>query len=254
MSATGSDPQIDYKTRSKAEASSDTQRKIEAARRPFGHVVDRGRKGWLFGHSVRVKSRVTTFDQFWDEQGLLWVAFSFASGIAGYFLLPSEPSRIAVLLVGLCTFLIALRVRRRQALAWYSVLLLAFSAGLGTASLRSSLVDAPRLAMPMTVEVGGIVLERQFGPKHDRLVLSVETVKRGPSMPTPFHTGCAYAFQRKVAGRLARECDLKGACFRHPVRCIQAVMTFPFGPISCKSERRASVLAQPRCSDQLKVA
>ncbi|WP_422376539.1 ComEC/Rec2 family competence protein [Roseibium sp.] len=216
MSATGSDPQIDYKTRSKAEASSDTQRKIEAARRPFGHVVDRGRKGWLFGHSVRVKSRVTTFDQFWDEQGLLWVAFSFASGIAGYFLLPSEPSRIAVLLVGLCTFLIALRVRRRQALAWYSVLLLAFSAGLGTASLRSSLVDAPRLAMPMTVEVGGIVLERQFGPKHDRLVLSVETVKRRAIDADAFPHRLRLRVPKESGGQVGERVRLKGRLFPPP--------------------------------------
>lgn len=216
MSATGSDPQIDHKNRPSAEPSSDTQRKIEAAQGPSDRHGGGGRKGWLPRYNVRNTSGVTNFDRFWDEQGLLWGAFSFAAGIAVYFLVPSEPSRIAVLLVGLCAILIALRAGRRQALAWYTVLLLASAAGFGTASLRSSLVDAPRLAMPMTVEVGGIVLERQFGPRHDRLVLSVEAVSRQAIDPDAFPHRLRLRVPKESGGQVGERVRLKGRLFPPP--------------------------------------
>lgn len=216
MSASGADPQIDDKNRSRTAAFRDTQTEIDAKTEGYSQQAGAARRRWTFQAGAGRSTSAMAEDRFWDEQGLLWCAFSFAAGIAAYFLLPSEPSRIALVLVGACSALVALWARQRQILGLRSVLLLAFAAGLAAASGRSALVEAPRLAEPMNAEVSGIVLERQSGPKHDRLILSVETVNGQGVGRDDFPRKLRLRVPKESGGQVRDRVRLRGRLFPPP--------------------------------------
>jgi len=164
----------------------------------------------------RMGSKSSTAARFWEEQGLLWCAFAFASGIALYVLLPTEPSRFGmVLLLGIAG-LITFAVLRRQAPGWRMALLLAIVSGLAAGAVRTVGVDAPRLAEPMTLSLSGRVLERQEDPKHSRLVLAVETVNDWWVGKRDFPKRIRVRVPKDSAGKVGESVRLRGRLFPPP--------------------------------------
>ena len=216
MLPTGSEPQVDHKTRSGTEDPDAAQRRIlsAASSRP-----DRRRHGsawWRGNKDTGSAAKAIAFERFWDEQGLLWSAFAFAAGITVYFGLPSEPSRFVLAVGGVLLAWILLRARNRQVLSWRAVLVLACAAGLLAGAFRGLVVEAPRLAEEMNAELGGWVLTRQAGLKHDRLVLRVETVNRSVVDEHTFPRKVRLRVPKDSPGRVGDQVRLRGRLFPPP--------------------------------------
>lgn len=112
----------------------------------------------------------------WEDRALLWISFSYASGIAVYAMLPAEPSWQAVSVVFCAVTGLALLRSRTRGVAPLVLIVLAFCAGGAFSSIRTAYVAAPRLADEVTVDLTGFVLERADRLNGTRLLVSVETV------------------------------------------------------------------------------
>lgn len=117
---------------------------------------------------VRSRATRTDIDRYWDTHGLLWAGFAFASGILIYSLLPAEPEPYVLAAVFAAIAAPKCLAARRRGMSKPWVLALAVVAGLGLTALRTAMVDAPRLAEPMTVLLRGEVQsseERRSGKR-----------------------------------------------------------------------------------------
>lgn len=153
-------------------------------------------------------------DRFRDEQTLLWGAFAFAAGIAVYAGLPEEPSLIvlaAALALALAVFFYL--ARRQRFPDWGAVLLMAFLCGLTTGSLRTAMVDAPRIGEAMNVTLTGQVLERQAGSSGARLVISVATVNERSASELGFPARVRVRVPSASDGRVGETVRLRARLF-----------------------------------------
>jgi len=178
MVAPGADSHLDNYNRSRTAANVASRTEIDPSTQKRSAETDDAVQHWRPQKAGRKFGSDVSGERFWDEQGLLWCAFAFASGIGVYFVLPAEPSFIV--LSGVCAgaALVSWIVCRWRALSRPVVLLLACFAGLMTGSVRGELVDTPRLAEPMSAEIIGRIVERSARPDRVRLVLSVERINR----------------------------------------------------------------------------
>jgi len=174
--ASGSHPRADHKNRPVAatlEASGAEIPNLKtggANNRPASQVM-----AWL-KRSSESAAPDAGFEQYWEEQGLLWCAFALAAGIAVYGVLPTEPSLFGVLIVAGSAAAYLLHALRHRSLGWKAALMLACVIGFAVAAVRSAGVEAPRLGEDMNVTLTGTVLERQATARQARLVVSVASV------------------------------------------------------------------------------
>ncbi|MBD8891050.1 ComEC/Rec2 family competence protein [Roseibium litorale] len=119
-----------------------------------------------------------------EEQGLLWGGFALASGILAYFSLPEEPSALAVIGAALALGLWAAWRDRSRGFSLAVVLSLWFAAGFTAGTLRTALVAAPKLEAARTLEISGIVAEREQAASGPRLIIDVlQAGNRGRMAP-----------------------------------------------------------------------
>ena len=112
----------------------------------------------------------------WDDQGLLWTGFAFASGIAIYSILPNEPSwPLVSTFFGLVCTAVLMSAKKRST-GKILILAVACLGGVTTAAIRTAYVDSPRLGEQMNVDLTGLVLQRQKNVSGTRLVLDVITI------------------------------------------------------------------------------
>jgi len=112
-------------------------------------------------------------DRFVELQQLLLVAIAFSLGIWGYFRLPEEPDAIFVLVLFLLCASVALQRWYVGKLGLSSLLVLAVFGGMAGATLRTSLVEAPRMSAAATVTVTGRVVSLGWTERGQRVVLDV---------------------------------------------------------------------------------
>jgi len=139
--------------------------------RPKGTVVSI--RAWLPGRPDR--------DQLWQAQGLLWCAFAFAVGIVLYRFLPEEPDWRVLVPASIVLGVILGGRNIKTGLAPGSLLAVCIVAGVVAGTLRTAVVDAPRLGEPMTARLDGMVIENQVRRSGARLVLEVEAVNGIPN-------------------------------------------------------------------------
>jgi competence protein ComEC len=125
-------------------------------------------------------------DRYWDNQGLLWCTFSFATGIAVYRLLPEEPNWAVLTLLLLLACVPIFVAGRRKSLGKPVVLALMLASGLTAASLRTAYVDAPRLGEAMSATLTGHILQRQTRSTGKRILLGVGSFNERPVDKTTF--------------------------------------------------------------------
>ncbi|TYC58623.1 ComEC family competence protein [Rhodobacterales bacterium] len=113
-------------------------------------------------------------EAFWDRQGLLWLGFFFAGGIASYASLPAEPAWSVLLAVSILLAAIAFRIGRRVAIGRPFLLLVAFICGVTAGAVRTAAIDAPRIAEAMNATVTGRVETVERSGSGQRLLLEVE--------------------------------------------------------------------------------
>ncbi|MEO9526895.1 ComEC/Rec2 family competence protein [Roseibium sp.] len=182
--------------------------------KPAGSTASAGDEISRHGPGRSSAARRAGPDRFRDEQGLLWNAFAFASGIAIYALLPEEPSPIILAAAlggaGLAALYVA---ARRSAPGWRVLLLLAFFCGVTAGSLRTAAVDAPRISEPMNVSLTGQVLERRAGSSGARLVIAVATVNERPSSGLDFPEKVRVRVPSASAGRVGETIRVRARLF-----------------------------------------
>jgi len=185
-------------------------------RRPIQSFFSR----WTNRPDRETADRLVDEDRFWDNQGLLWWAFAFASGIAVYTYLPEEPHWPA--LVGALSIALGLVfwASRRGNLGKPAILALAVACGVTAGALRTSYVEAPRLGEPMNVTLTGHVLERQSSGSGTRILIEVAKVDGRPRADV--------AFPEKVRLRVPAGSEVSvGAGVR-----VRARLFPPAGPVS----------------------
>ncbi len=119
-------------------------------------------------------------DRFRDGQGLLWLGFSFASGILAYGILPEEPAWPMVASLTLLVAAAGFYGVRRVPVGQPFLFALAFLAGVTVCTLRTAYVEAPRLGEPMNATVTGQIVERHLTGRGTRIVVSVISVDDQP--------------------------------------------------------------------------
>jgi len=125
-----------------------------------------------------------------EERWLGWSVAGFASGIAAYFSLNSEPSLAAAGAAGLVGLLCALRAPRAAGVAmrFVCVLLAAGLLGFAAAKLRTFLVDAPMISRdlgPVTL-TGRIESVDIKAPNRARIVLAPSKLGDGKTAPPSY--------------------------------------------------------------------
>jgi competence protein ComEC len=119
-------------------------------------------------------------------RGFLWLPVLFGAGIVIYFVLPAEPSAIALLLAASVLAVVARRSRDRVALFRVLTAVTAVAAGVTVAKLRTELVAAPVLPREMTANVTGWVAEREASARGGvRVLLKVRDMEHLASIATP---------------------------------------------------------------------
>ncbi|WP_196220583.1 ComEC/Rec2 family competence protein [Roseibium denhamense] len=123
-------------------------------------------------------------EAFWDQKGLLCLAFSYCGGIGLYAVLPQEPLWLAVaaLMAAIAGTAYFCGYGRSLAL----LLVLTLLGGVCAGALRSDLVAGPKLAEPVTAALVGTVLSSQAGVSGPRLVLKVEAINKVPAAALRF--------------------------------------------------------------------
>lgn len=181
---------IDYNGQEDAGAASDGSRVIETGQRDGrsrGHspwiafLINRraahekagGRRAILAGGTASGHQQAEIY---WQTHSLLFTAFAFAAGILIYSLLPAEPESVVLALVFAAVAGPALSSMRTQGAAKSLLLVLAVLAGLCLAAFRTSAVEAPRLAGPMTALVRGEVLSVDVRRSGKRILVKVSAV------------------------------------------------------------------------------
>jgi competence protein ComEC len=112
-------------------------------------------------------------------RGFLWLPVLFSIGIAGYFVLPREPSAIALVAVSAALIGGAVAARRRIGTGRALLVLATIVAGTTAMKLRTDLVAAPRVPRETTATVTGWVAAREATPKGgSRIYLRVAGMER----------------------------------------------------------------------------
>lgn len=116
------------------------------------------------------------------EDRFLWAVFGLSAGIALYFILPEEPSLLAVsAIAGAGAFWWLRRFRRGQFSGGLRSVFLSFlvliSLGVAVAGLRVQLVQAPRLAAVGSFDVVGRIEKIEGSERGRRLHVTVEMVE-----------------------------------------------------------------------------
>ncbi|MES0881888.1 ComEC/Rec2 family competence protein [Roseibium sp. SCP14] len=114
---------------------------------------------------------------FWEEQGLLWIGFAFAAGIACYLILPGEPHWLLLAMLFALACGVAVRFGVSGARGKFVLLALACLGGVVIGSMRTAFVDAPKLGEEMNVNLSGYALERRSNASGTRLLVKVLNVE-----------------------------------------------------------------------------
>ncbi|MEP3048006.1 MAG: ComEC/Rec2 family competence protein [Roseibium sp.] len=116
------------------------------------------------------------FERFWDKQGLLWTGFAFVIGIYIYRVLPEESHWAVLSFISLFSGLVGLSLWREKGLSPSVILILATVAGLTVATVRTAIVQAPRLGEPMSVTLTARVLDIDRKGSGTRVLLQTLSV------------------------------------------------------------------------------
>lgn len=123
-----------------------------------------------------------------EEQGLLWGGFSLSAGILTYFSLPEEPSAPVLFCALFVLASWAIWRYRTRGLNLAVLLGLWFCTGFAAGSFRTAYVAAPRLEAARTLDVHGVVTEREQSSSGPRLIVDVlEAGARGRMAPPGRH-------------------------------------------------------------------
>lgn len=115
-------------------------------------------------------------NQLWETQGLLWVGFAVASGIFIHGVLLEEPYwPFAVAILAILSA-VGFNRWRKHGLSRMGVLALAVFAGVTLATVRTAMVEAPKLAEEMSVTLTGRVLSVDQRNSGKRVLLKVLSV------------------------------------------------------------------------------
>ncbi|GGB60285.1 competence protein ComEC [Roseibium aquae] len=116
-------------------------------------------------------------DRLLELHRLLLVALGFSAGIWGYFSLPEEPNLIIVLSLFSISLVAALNRWHGGRLGLGTLLVVAALGGAASGTLRTALVDAPRLTEEATVTVTGRVSAVGWTDRGQRIVLEVTAMQ-----------------------------------------------------------------------------
>jgi competence protein ComEC len=121
-----------------------------------------------------------------NGRGFLWLPVLFGIGIFLYFVLPREPSALALAGIFLATTMAAWRGRRRIGLFRLLTAFAFVAAGAATMKLRTDWVAAPKLSREMTRVVTGWVAERSMASRGGvRVALQVHAIEGVAAAGTP---------------------------------------------------------------------
>ncbi|NVK35080.1 MAG: ComEC/Rec2 family competence protein [Rhodobacteraceae bacterium] len=114
-----------------------------------------------------------------NDESFLWVGFAFATGIFAYFQLPEEPNLWWVAALMVSGSLYGLRAHLRPSFTSLlfrrmSLLMMALWAGVFAATLRTALVEAPRLGEARWFTITGTVQDFEKSETGLRIVLAAE--------------------------------------------------------------------------------
>jgi len=152
----------------------------EKARPPLPFAVARGR--WSL--PLRLGNLRADFGQILEAElesgrGFLWFPVLFGIGVLIYFVLPREPSAIALVLASAAMIAAAIRFRLRVTAGRVLFVLAAILAGATAMKLRTDLVAAPAVPREMTATVTGWVAGREARPNGgSRIYLRVAGIER----------------------------------------------------------------------------
>ena len=119
------------------------------------------------------------------DQSLLRCAFAFSAGILLYLALPQEPDIVALALVTVPVAMFAIRAHVVGKRLGGRILIALLLTGALTGAIRTTVVDAPRLAEPRTLTLTGLVLERLETGRGARLVVQVDHFDRNGRFVVP---------------------------------------------------------------------
>lgn len=121
-----------------------------------------------------------------DRRGFLWLPVLFGIGIFVYFVLPREPSVLALAAIFLAATIAAWRSRRQTGLFRLLTAFAFVAAGAATMKLRTDWVAAPKLSREMTRVVTGWVSERSMASRGGvRVALKVHAIEGVAAADTP---------------------------------------------------------------------
>jgi competence protein ComEC len=121
-----------------------------------------------------------------NGRGFLWLPVLFGIGIFVYFVLPREPSVLALAGIFLATTIAAWRARRRIGLFRLLIAFAFVAGGATTMKLRTDWVAAPKLSREMTRVVTGWVAERSMASRGGvRVALRVQAIEGLAAAGTP---------------------------------------------------------------------
>jgi competence protein ComEC len=132
-------------------------------------------------------ARISQAFAYQRPQALKWAVIAFASGIAIYFALPSEPATNIVALVTVISAAYAVLMKRTPALRGVLVALSLVLFGLFWASWHTARIDTLMLKRSISPrEITGVIEEIEFLKTGQRLTLNHVSVTRLPAEETPY--------------------------------------------------------------------
>ncbi|TWI92860.1 competence protein ComEC [Roseibium hamelinense] len=109
--------------------------------------------------------------QLWEQNRLLWCVLAFAAGITAYVLLPQEPNTLAVVALSGAVIALTVKQHRRGTLAAWALVLCAILCGVTAMTVRTALVDAPRLTEPVIGSGTGTVARAESTRRGQRWIV-----------------------------------------------------------------------------------